>query len=252
MSGFSLDGISTGRRSRKTSELVARDLATYIVDKKLPEGTKLPSETEMLQALGVGRTTLREALRLLETRGVITIRAGRHGGPVVRRPRPDDLAEALTLILQFEKASLSDVLLSRIVIEPAVAALAATNATPAHIETLQGSIDEMLRHADDQETFLQQNQIFHATVAQASGNTILQIFVESLKSIADGAALSNVQYSPKRRQAVAEAHRKIVDAIAAGDADAASDAMGDHLTAAGRYWKSTYGQAFSSVVKWEA
>src|ERR1700728_4543760 len=90
------------QRSLKASELIARDLASYIVDQDLPEGTALPPEREMVASFGVGRNTLREALRILETRGVITIRSGPGGGPVVRRPRPSDLGEAMTLILQFE------------------------------------------------------------------------------------------------------------------------------------------------------
>src|SRR3954463_16835351 len=76
------------RRSPKACEVIARDLANYIVDNNLPEGAKLPVEKDMLETLGVGRTTLREALRLLETRGVLVIRAGPKGGPVVRHPVP--------------------------------------------------------------------------------------------------------------------------------------------------------------------
>jgi len=86
------------RRQPKTSERIARDIASHIVDNKLAPGTMLPTEREMIESMGVGRTTLREALRLLETRGVLTIKSGPRGGPVVRRPRPSDLSEALTCI----------------------------------------------------------------------------------------------------------------------------------------------------------
>src|SRR6202044_2703439 len=84
--------VASRRRNLKQSELIAQYLASYIVDSDLPPGTTLPPEREMVQSLAIGRTTLREALRLLETRGVITIRSGRHGGPVVRRPDPRDLS----------------------------------------------------------------------------------------------------------------------------------------------------------------
>ena len=75
-------GISLQHRPSSLPENLARDLATYIIDRRLPEGTRLPPEREMRESLRVGKGTLREALRLLQTRGVITMRAGRGGGPV--------------------------------------------------------------------------------------------------------------------------------------------------------------------------
>src|SRR5207248_1815276 len=103
--------------------------------------------------LGVGRTTLREALRLLETRGVLTIRAGPKGGPVVRRPSAEDFGDALALILQFEGASLSDVIEARNALEPMLARLAAPriDADQAVIDRLtagdaEGSAEAMRRH----------------------------------------------------------------------------------------------------------
>lgn len=250
MATIDLGGALPDRRTRKTSELLARDLATYIVDKQLPEGTRLPTEKEMLESLGVGRTTLREALRLLETRGVISIRAGRQGGPVVRRPRPDDLGEALTLMLQFESAPLSDVLNARVAIEPAVARLAAANATEEQIATLRATITSMREGPDDQQAFLEQNQIFHSGVAEASGSVILRLFSDSLKSIADGRHIADIKYGPRRRGAIANAHERILEAMERRDGDAAATAMEEHLIEAGRYWRSTYGHAFDSTVTW--
>src|SRR4051794_35691803 len=95
--GVPLTAASVRRpRSPKTSERVARELVDHIVDNDLQEGTMLPNEKQLVEIFEVGRTTVREALRLLETRGAITIRPGPRGGPVVRRPRPDDLREGLS------------------------------------------------------------------------------------------------------------------------------------------------------------
>ena len=116
----------SGKRQRKRSEVIARELSQYIVDSGLTPGTMLPREREMLEQLGVGRTTLREALRILEIRGLLTIRSGPGGGPVVRTPQPSDLTEALTLILQFQRATMLEVLDARIWLEP----IAARMATP--------------------------------------------------------------------------------------------------------------------------
>src|SRR4051794_14508658 len=83
-------------RTRKASEDVARRLVAFIVDNRLSDGARLPTEAELQRHFGVGRTTLREALRLLETQGALTIKAGPRGGPVVRLPRPEDLRGSLT------------------------------------------------------------------------------------------------------------------------------------------------------------
>jgi DNA-binding FadR family transcriptional regulator len=238
-----------GGRSIKTSEIIARELANHIVDRELVEGTRLPPEHEMLEIFRVGRTTLREALRLLETRGVITIRAGRHGGPVVRRPRPADLSESLTLILQFEQSSLADVLVAREALEPVVARLAAERITDEALAVLRSTVDAMLANIGDQRVFLRENRIFHSTIAEASGSVVFSVFNDTLKSIADGAVVG-VEYTPSRRRAVAQAHLEIIEALERRDPLSAESAMREHVEAAGRYWKAKYADIFNSPVRW--
>lgn len=203
----------------------------------------------MGESYGVGRTTLREALRLLETRGVITIRSGPRGGPVVRRPQPSDFSEALTLILQFEGASLKDVIEAREALEPTVARLAAERITKAQLAVLQESVDAILADLDDHEAFQRENERFHTTVAQAAGSVVLQVFNETLKSIADGGVVG-VRYTPKRREAVAQAHQRIVDALAAHDADASASTMQIHLDEANGYWQRKYPDLVARPLRW--
>lgn len=236
-------------RSPKTSERVARELVNHIVDNNLAEGTKLPNERQLSEVFDVGRTTLREAMRLLETRGVITIKSGPGGGPVVRRPRPDDLRESLTLLLQFAGSSLTDVLDARLALEPMMAGLAARRVDAEQVAELRRSIERMRENAADQALFLEENRKFHSLVAEAAGSSVLWVFTETLKSIADGGGLG-VEYTPRRREAVAAAHEKIVDALAAGDSQAAEDAMRGHLDEAGDYWRRKYSELTSRGVRW--
>jgi GntR family transcriptional regulator, transcriptional repressor for pyruvate dehydrogenase complex len=236
-------------RSPKASELIARDLAAHIVDENLEEGAMLPTEREMVETLGVGRTTLREALRLLETRGVLTIRPGPRGGPAVRHPRPADLGAALTLILQFEQASLADVMEAREALRPMVARLAALRIDEATVDELRESVARMIEHEDDQNFFFEENARFHTLIAEASGSVVLRVFSESLKSIADG-LFAGVRYNVKRRRAIARAHERIVDALASHDPDAASEAMHRHLVAARRYWETEYPELVTQPVRW--
>lgn len=243
--------LSPGDRPRtpKTSERIAHELAAHIVDAGLEEGAVLPTEREMIEAFGAGRTTIREALRLLETRGVLTIRPGPRGGPVVRRPRPADLGGALTLILQFEQASLADIMEAREALRPMVARLAAARISDERLVELRASVARMLEHVDDQQFFFEENARFHSLVAEASGSVVLRVFTESLKSIADGAFVG-IRYNEKRRRAVAAAHARIVDALEQRDPDGAADAMSHHLTAARRYWESEYPELVSQPIRW--
>ena len=236
-------------RPPKTSERVARELVNHIVDNDLAEGTKLPNEKQLVEVFDIGRTTLREALRLLETRGVITIRSGPGGGPVVRRPRPDDLRESLTLMLQFTGSSLTDVLDARLALEPMMAGLAAQRIDAEQVAELRRSVERMRENSGNQAQFLQENQVFHSLVAEAAGSSVLWVFNETLKSIADGGVMG-VEYSPPRRAAVAAAHEKIVDALASGDAHSAEEAMRQHMREAGEYWRRKYPELTSRGVRW--
>jgi DNA-binding FadR family transcriptional regulator len=240
---------STRRRNHKTSERIARDIANYIVDADLPEGSTLPREKEMLEMLGVGRMTLREGLRLLETQGVIDIRSGPRGGPVVRKPQPDDLAGALTLLLQFHRASLADVMLARQALEPMVAALAAEHITDDQVARLQETVDLMRAHTTSQEVFFLQNERFHQLVAEASGSVILQVFSDTLKNIASGEDFG-IEYRPDHRTAVADAHDKVVVALRKRKPRDAEKAMREHLSEAAQYWNRRYPELMARPVRW--
>ncbi|MEO7627512.1 MAG: FadR/GntR family transcriptional regulator [Nocardioides sp.] len=250
MTGSTLSaGSMKSSRSIKTSERVARELVNHIVDNDLAEGAKLPNEKQLVEAFEVGRTTLREALRLLETRGVITVRPGPGGGPIVRRPRGDDLREGLTLILQFSGGSLKDVLEARTALEPTMARLAAGRITDEQVDELSASVERMRDGAGDHDIFLSENQFFHAKIADLTGSGVLRAFNDTLKSIADGAVVG-VEYTARRRLAVAAAHEKVVDALRTRDPDAAAEAMRAHVGEAGEFWKRKYPELISRPVRW--
>ena len=128
--------LGSWRRVPKMSERIARQIVDFIIANKLPEGTMLPVESELVEQLDVGRTTLREALLLLETWGVIGIKTGRNGGAIVRRLGRDGLHGALSLQLLFASASLQDIIEARAAVEPMGARLAASRMSEEDIEML--------------------------------------------------------------------------------------------------------------------
>jgi GntR family transcriptional regulator, transcriptional repressor for pyruvate dehydrogenase complex len=213
----------------KRSEVIARDLVEYIVDSRLPAGTRLPRESDMIEQLGVGRTTLREALRILETRGVLTIRSGPGGGPIVRTPDPTDLTESLTLILQFQRATLVEVLDARAWLEPTVARMAAKHITKAEIRRLREINAEVEAAIDaDEESIMDANQRFHRVIAASTGNLVVQTFTETLLTVADS-GIDDLNHSRSFKRGTVAGHEKIVAALEKGDPDEAEAAMRAHV-----------------------
>src|ERR1700761_3394215 len=96
------------RRRAKISQIVAAEIVRYVVDERLEEGDRLPTEAEMLEEFGVGRGSPREALRLLEAYGLISIRQGQNGGPVVATLRPQDLSRTLSFYFHLTGATYAE------------------------------------------------------------------------------------------------------------------------------------------------
>lgn len=238
-----------GEAMRKQSVLLARDIANHISDQQLEVGTRLATELDMVAQFGVGRNTVREALRLLELRGVITIRSGRGGGPVVRRPQAADLGDALQLVLQFQQSTLADVMTARLIVEPLAAAASATTITEAGRERLQKSVSLMLADLEDGSTFRAQNYVFHSVIGSCLETPVIGVFLESLKSVQDGVAFG-VHYDATRRKRVAMAHQKIIAAIDTGEPDLAAGAMRGHLDEARKYWASRFPQITDAPLRW--
>ena len=218
------------RRQLKRSEVIARDLVAYIVEARLPAGSKLPVEREMIEQIGVGRTTVREALRILETRGVLTIRPGPGGGPTVRRPEPGDLKDALMLILQFERATMAEVFDAGIWLEPVAARMAAAKITDtelARLRELNSEMEETIKSTED--TITSADQDFHRVIAGATANLVVQVFCDSLMMVADSGVADVAQSTEFKRSAV-RGHQEIIEALEAKDPGRAEEAMCRHVT----------------------
>jgi DNA-binding FadR family transcriptional regulator len=235
----------------KTSERVARELAANIVDQGLTDGTTLPTEKVMAESLGIGRTTVREALRLLEMHGVLRIRPGPGGGPTVHRPGPHDLSEVLTLILQFEGATLDDVMSVRIDLEVVVARAAALKILKPAIEELRAVNEEYSANAHDAAAQTAANRRFHSIIAENCGNKVLGILTEPLVHIAHSGVGGGVTYNAKQLQVSREEHDKIISAFAKHDPDAAEAAMLAHIQHAVAFWRTQYRDLISRPVRWK-
>ena len=232
----------------KTSVRLARQLAAHISDNELADGTKLPPEAEMASMFRVGRSTLREALRLLETRGVVEIRVGRGGGPVVRKPKTTDLVEGLALALQFQKATLSDIVDARIMLEPGAARHSAKHVTPELLEDLRESVNVMQAQQNGR-VFGLENRRFHSLIAHTIGNPVVSIYVDCLTQMHDGRPLG-IEYASRHVNAVCDAHLEIIAALEARDPDLAEAAMRTHLEETRAYWSRKYADFYKRPLRW--
>jgi DNA-binding FadR family transcriptional regulator len=216
------------RRAMKQSEIVARQISRQIIVEGLAEGTRLPSEKAMVAEYRVGRGTLREALRLLENRGVLSIKTGREGGPIVRRPRPSDLGEAISLTIRFDGVRPEQVAGAQRALAPRLARKAAGLVSPEAVTAMGECLDRMERHVDQPVVFESESRRFSDILATAAGSPLLAILVSAVESVLvgmpDDEATKPPTYSRPDRLTWTALQRRLHEALAAADGEAAAAA----------------------------
>jgi GntR family transcriptional repressor for pyruvate dehydrogenase complex len=195
---------------------------TRILTDGLAPGDVLPSEGELMEEHGLSRATVREGLRLLEAEGLITVKRGPHGGVFVSYPDIQHVSHSLALMLALSEAPLRDLFQFRAMIEPAAAALAADAATPEQRSILLDATSSA-EHLSARE-----HVALHVQVAEATNNDLLRLVLNALQEVV-GSHSARERLSEEDLRETAHAHRKIAEAIAKGQPNAAERAMRHHL-----------------------
>ena len=238
------------RRATKVATSVAREILHDIVDRGLAPGARLPSETEMAESLGVARASLREGLRILEVHGLITIKPGPGGGPIVAPISSDDLGQTLTFFLHASGTTFREVMGARLILEPMMARLAAERGDPTVRAALQEGIDRAGGVLDeDDHRYLDIATSFHEIVSGASGNSVLDLLTRSLKDIY-AARVRSVVYEPGERVRILHAHKAVAEAIIGGDGDRAEDLMRDHMQEFVDRFEERFGGFMDEKIDW--
>ncbi|SFL59882.1 DNA-binding transcriptional regulator, FadR family [Gracilibacillus orientalis] len=165
-------------KKQRLSEIVADEIKNYIKTQKLNEGDKLPPITSLIETLGIGRSSLREALQLLETQGYVEILNGK--GTYVKHNKPFHIQTAFEI--ENERQFLLEVLEVRVALEGKAVDLAARKATQADIEKMEYHLKEYIRciNNNEREKANLSDSLFHQTIYEAAKNGMLKSIIDSV------------------------------------------------------------------------
>jgi GntR family transcriptional repressor for pyruvate dehydrogenase complex len=213
---------------RKTYELVAERLVNLIGDRSFQPGDPLPTERELTASFHVGRSSVREALRMLESQGVIR---SANGGAFVIAEAAYPLNSSLRLLLTLDESTrIHDVIELRSILECEAAALAAERHAPEHLTRMDEAIEEMAKGLEEPEgdAFIDADLRFHLAVAEATGNRVLLHSMHAVRDVIRR-MLMTVFHLPGSAARAVEEHRAVRAAIATGDPSSARNEMRAHL-----------------------
>ncbi len=217
----------------KAANVLADALREKILKGDLNEGVELPSERELGEQAGASRATVREALRILESEGLIETRLGRRGGSAVLPPSTATIERSVGIYIRGKRIRLQAVLETRGAIEPSAARYAALHRNEEDLEELERCQQRVERAAEDGDldAYIQANLDWHVQVVRASHNELLIAFIAAVaKSVYLESDIEGFN-SGEVRAAVVHAHRRVMDAIRAGDGEAAARRMARHVDA---------------------
>lgn len=242
--------VEAAQRPPKAAMLVAQRIVRDALRDNLQPGDLLLPERTMLEKYQTGRGTLREALRLLEFQGVISLKPGPRGGPVLQNPDASHLASTVVLLMQLKNAPFRTIVEVRSAMEPMISSLAAQRMTDDSLLDLKATIEQMRVEMGDQHSFLDANKRFHDIIAWSSGNTLFGYIIDSLLGIMDGTVLG-VDYPTHRRTAILKAHEDIYLALESRDPVASEARMRDHIEAYERYAERKFPQVLKETIPWD-
>ncbi len=217
-------------KSTRIYEEIVRQVKALIAEGRLKSGDQLPPERDLAAQFKVSRTSVREALRTLESLGLIEIRPGE--GTFVRRVSVESLIEPLAHVILSQREAVGELFEARRLLEPALAGLAARRATQEDLQEMERILEEQAKEVAAGLTGLAQDAAFHASIAASVRNRAITRIVNALMDLLTQSREESLQ-TPGRPTRSHQDHRRILDAIRRRDEARARRAMLDHLNAVG-------------------
>lgn len=223
------------QRSPRLSDEVAETLLREVRQGSMQAGERFPSERELSEQFNVSRTVIREAIRSLAGKGVITVQPGR--GLAVARVEASTVRESMSLYLQgMDQLDYEMVHEVRATIELEIAALAASRANEDEVRALSEVCERMADHPADIEFTSKADVEFHRTLATITHNPLFMIMLDAIGDVLLEIRIETMAI-PGRTDKGLEAHREILTQVGAGNPDKAREAMREHLTESERLWR---------------
>lgn len=216
-------------REPTLSERVTTQIETLIVQSQLQPGDRLPPERELAEQFGVSRTVIREAIRSLSAKGLLEVQSG--GGTIVCSPSAETVAQSMNLYLRGGQSQLDygQIHEIRYLLEVEIAGLAAERHTAEDLAKMEAILQEAAeKAAGDREIFARTDVAFHAALARATANQLFGLILDSLADIMFEIRLSGFEV-PGTLDSSLIHHRAIFEQVKAGEAEAARQAMREHM-----------------------
>jgi GntR family transcriptional regulator, transcriptional repressor for pyruvate dehydrogenase complex len=208
-------------------EQIVEQIEQSILQGQLKPGDQLPSERELAQAFGVSRTAVREAVKALREKGLVEAYSGK--GTFVTNGTSQAIKQSLDLMMRIgQPGNLAQLEEVREILEPDIAALAATRAEDQHLATMREAVAVMDRSQQHPNAYIEADLDFHLSLAEAVDNPIILSLLDSIVGLLREQRMKifSVEGGPARGQ---YHHKRILAAVEQRNADAARDAMREHL-----------------------
>lgn len=216
------------RVSRASGDIV-RQVQASIADGKFAPGDRLPSEKELSEQFGLSRTTIRDALRILESQGLVEIRVGAGGGTFVALPSDQPLGQVLTNMLRLRGITTAELVEARLAIEISIVNYAAERATPEDIQRMCQAVEQArAAQAAGQMRFTPYSIDFHVALAQAAKSRALLYTVNAFRT-PFYETLDRLLPDEEMALRAIKDHQELLDAIAARNASRARAVMREHI-----------------------
>lgn len=236
-------------RVPKTAELVARQIRNAIIRGELSDGDTLPAESHLIAEFEVSRPTIREAVRILESEGLVTVARGARGGARISSPNYEMIGRAAGITLQSQGVTIGDLYEMRTLIEPPAARLVAERNSEAAVPILRAHIEDELSDLKDRFAVSTKIAEFHRLMIELAGNKTLIMFWQALSGLVDDhlhlaqrrTLTLDPDTSERRLRFGFKSHAKLVDLIEAKDGPGAEAHWKAHMIAAGKVWLEDVG-----------
>jgi DNA-binding FadR family transcriptional regulator len=219
-------------KSKRTFEEVSEKLKELIFSGTLKPGQQLPSEPALAQLFHVGRQSVREALRVLELSGFITVRPGVKGGAVIQSTMLSKLANLFSETIKLHKVSREDCMVARRMIETSLLDLVFENATKEDIEALRSNIMAARKKLHAARPAYEENIDFHRLLAKASKNYTFTIVMESILSVFCELKSRQAAVQLQESRRIIDLHEGITDALATKQRSTAAELLREDLLTA--------------------